>query len=177
MSQSTPLNQLPPPTDDIDPEQDTDMVMNIMNEIRRTEEISKPPKRSPTNTYPMNPNTYRDPKPANSMLLNTNPMLYEDDDEEEDEPVRKPIKKRIPKKKAPVKCGIIERIKNEVKEPAIVGILAVLASTPFIMDLLYKYIPYMINVNTGQPTMISYAIKALIIGFVFWVAKRFLIPL
>lgn len=67
------------------------------------------------------------------------------------------------------------RLMKEGKEPLIVAAIAYLAHQPFVTDLIKKYLPKIVEEGTNNVTTFGFIIKALLIGVLFYIIKKYIL--
>ena len=72
-----------------------------------------------------------------------------------------------------IKGSAIEELKNSIKEPIIISLIAFLFSIPQIDNLFLSTKSNMLVNDTGNITVISLLIKALLVGILYYVVKKY----
>ena len=67
------------------------------------------------------------------------------------------------------------KLLKEGKEPLIIAALAYLSNQQFVTDFIKKYVPKIVEAETNAVTSLGFIIKALLIGILFYVIKKYLL--
>lgn len=201
MSQSTSIRSLPPPNEEQDP-QTKQMVQNILNEIRVEDQkytggqpmqqqmqMQQPMQQQPMQqnmmgSYPdqgqmmpmsAGPDSYQ--QPAGHQYMREQ---YEDRGEmnqggyEMSRPrMQMRSKKRVRFADEPV--SLSSKLIAEAKDPMVVATIFVIMNTPIVVNMLSHYLPLMLNRETGNPTYVGLLIRAIVVGIIYYLIKKFIL--
>lgn len=67
------------------------------------------------------------------------------------------------------------KLLKEGKEPLIIAALAYLSNQQFVTDFIKKYVPKIVEAESNAVTPLGFIIKALLIGILFYVIKKYLL--
>jgi len=156
MQQSTPINALPPQQGEYDP-MSQQMLKQILNEIDSTDAIDRQEQVTHFNDQSMDV-----PQDAPSIPLPSLPKHLRDDDEDsiddDDEEEQ----------------TFTDMIWKEARDPLLFTSVFISLNLPFMVYVLSKYMPWMINRHNGAATYIGLIIRGLIGGILFYLVKYFI---
>lgn len=147
MSQSTPISQLPIPMREEEDPQKMGYIQQIMDEIHEADQQQQ---QQPSQVYDRNNNTDDDNDDAVVEFMND-----DDDDKNND--------------------NFTDYLWNELREPILFMVFFVLFNIPPIVYVLSKYIPWMINSQTGAATYTGLMVRGSIAGLLYWLLKHYII--
>tara|TARA_A100001015_G_C14976431_1_gene707479 strand:+ start:98 stop:589 length:492 start_codon:yes stop_codon:yes gene_type:complete len=67
------------------------------------------------------------------------------------------------------------KLLKEGKEPLIIAALAYLSNQQFVTDFIKKYVPKIVEAESNNVTPLGFIIKALLIGVLFYIIKKYLL--
>lgn len=70
---------------------------------------------------------------------------------------------------------LTNKLLKEGKEPLIIAGLAYLSNQGFVTDFIKKYVPKIVEAETNNVTPLGFLIKALLVGILFYVIKKYLL--
>ena len=167
--QSTRLDQLPPPNEMSDP-QTRDVVLDILDEVRQENDrymgdpdmMSQQQQRSTSLDH--HPQQYSQQPPPIPSLLSQQQYIPKKNDieslllEEDDEPK-----------------SFVDSIYTELKESGLYLMLFILFNLPFMVYILSKYVPWMINHSTGSATFTGLLVRSIFSSILFYIIKKFIL--
>jgi hypothetical protein len=70
---------------------------------------------------------------------------------------------------------LTNKLLKEGKEPLLIAGLAYLSNQPFVTDFIKKYVPKIVEAETNNITTLGFIIKALLVGLLFYIIKKYLL--
>ena len=168
-SQSTPVSRLPPPNEDQDPNTNR-MLQNIMDEVQDQEEQFQQDQQYQPQSQQM-PIAHQQPV--------MDPGYYQQQQSQQQQSQQLPVQQEQFSPTAIPEVPQQSQLKtwgdfafNESKGSLLFTSLFILLSTPAVVRILSRYIPWMVNTETGTATTTGLIIRALIGAIVFYVIKK-----
>ena len=164
--QSTRLDQLPPPDEMGDP-QTRNTVLDILDEVRqendrynnnvggRNMQQQQDMQQQQQQQYPQQ-QYYNN----NKDDIEAPPHIPKNNDKEDDEDIQED--------------SFIDGIYSEIKHPLLFIGLFTFLNLPFMVYVLSKYIPWMINYRTGSATFTGLLVRALIGAVLFYILTTYI---
>jgi len=66
------------------------------------------------------------------------------------------------------------KIIDQLKEPLLVAVLVLVASLPFVTNMIKTYIPKTLDLTTGNINMLGLLLKSLFVGIVYYASNKFI---
>ena len=71
--------------------------------------------------------------------------------------------------------GLIDYMWVELKDSIIFAVLFVVFNLPIVVYVLSKYVPWMINYETGAATYTGLMIRGILAGLLYWLVRHFVV--
>lgn len=154
MSQSTPISQLPVPMREEEDPQKMGYIQQIMDEIQEADQQQQ--QQSPQyypedDDYDNDSQQQQHKKDGEFKVINDNDNESLDDD------------------------NFTDYLWSELREPILFMVFFVLFNIPPIVYVLSKYIPWMINSQTGAATYTGLIVRGFIAGLLYWLLRHYII--
>lgn len=168
MSQSTPISQLPPPMMNDEDPQKIPYIQQIMDEIHAEDqranggndiEAQYPPQYHPSQQSPP-------------------PQQYQSSQQPQQQQPQQQQPPQIYSKQQPESSqqqSFTDFLWSELRDPLLFMAFFVLLSLPPVVFVLSKYIPWMINYNTGAATYIGLFVRGFIGGLLYWLIRHYIL--